>query len=92
MGKTSASDLVGLLTSVERLAMSSLTDDEKVMVLDDLKMDVPPAQFCTHCMKTRTIVLNKIEEAINGFNTTQAKSQKPKQSRARKTPTKSTKK
>ena len=35
MGKTSASDLVGLLTSVERLAMSSLTVDEKVMVLDD---------------------------------------------------------
>ena len=34
--QTSATDLVGVLTSVERLAVSSLTDDEKVLVLDDI--------------------------------------------------------
>ena len=90
--QTSATDLVGVLTSVERLAVSSLTDDEKVLVLDDMKRCIPPEQFCIHCLKTRAIVLNKIEEAINGFKATQAKSQKPVQSRARKTPTKSTKK
>ena len=90
--QTSATDLVGVLTSVERLAVSSLTDDEKVLVLDDMKRCIPPEQFCIHCLKTRAIVLNKIEEAINGFKATKAKSQKPVQSRARKTSTKSTKK
>ena len=35
--QTSATDLVGVLTSVERLAVSSLTDDEKVLVLDDIE-------------------------------------------------------
>jgi len=90
--QTSANDLVSVLTSVERLAVSSLTDDEKVMVLDDMKKCIPPEQFCIHCPQTRAIVLNKIEEAINGFQATKAKSEKPKQSRARKTPTKSTQK
>ena len=90
--QTSATDLVGVLTSVERLAVSSLTDDEKVLVLDDMKRCIPPEQFCIHCLKTRAIVLNKIEEAINGFKATQAKSEKPKQSRARKPSTTKAKK
>ena len=90
--QTSATDLVGVLTSVERLAVSSLTDDEKVLVLDDMKRCIPPEQFCIHCLKTRAIVLIKIEEALNVFNTTQAKSEKPKQSRARKPSTAKAKK
>lgn len=90
--QTSAIDLVGFLTSVERLAVSALTDDEKVLVLDDIKRCIPPEQFCIHCQKTRVIVLKKIEEAINGFQAKQAESQKSKQSRTRKTPTKSAKK
>lgn len=90
--QTSATDLVGFLTSVERLAVSALTDDEKVLVLDDIKRCIPPEQFCIHCRKTRAIVLKKIEEAINGFQAKKAESQKPKQSRAGKTSTKSAKK
>ena len=90
--QTSATDLVRVLTSVEQIAVSSLTDDEKILVLDDINRCIPPEQFCIQCLKTRAIVINKIQGAINGFNATQAKSQKPQQSRARKTPTKSTKK
>ena len=90
--QTSANDLVGILTSVERLSASAMTDDEKVLVLDDIKKCVPPVQFCVHCKDTRAIVLTKIEEAINGFKAVKATGEKPQQKRPRKTPAKSTKK
>lgn len=90
--QTSASDLVEVLASVERLSVSKLTDDEKVMVLEDIKRCFPPSQFTVNCMQTREIVLKTIEEAINGLQAKEAESQKPKQGRPRKTPPKSAKK
>lgn len=90
--QTSASELVEVLASVERLAASKLTDDEKVMVLEDIKRCFPPSQFTINCMQTREIVLKTIEETINGFIPKKTQSEKPIKSRARKTPAKSPKK
>ena len=59
--QTSATDLVRVLTSVEQIAVSSLTDDEKILVLDDINRCIPPEQFCIQCLKTRAIVINKIQ-------------------------------
>ncbi len=90
--QASASDLVEILTSVERLSASRLTNDEKAMVLEDIKRCFPPPSFCINCMQTRTIVMKVIEEAIDGFTPKKAESEKPVKNRARKASAKSTKK
>ena len=90
--QTSAINLVSILTEVDALMSSSLTDEQKAHVLDDINRCIPPEQFCIHCMKTRAIVKEKIQETLNGLKTSKEKSQKPIKSRAGKVSTKSTKK
>jgi len=90
--QTTAASLVGLLTTVDALMASSLTNDQKTIILDDMLKGIPPEQFCIHCLRTRAIIINKIQEAIDGFKATQSTGKKPVQSRARKTPAKGTKK
>ena len=87
-----ASSFIGLLTTVDQLMATSLTDDQKIIILDDMLNGLPPEQFCAHCKRTRAIVSNKIKEAIDGFKATQTKGEKPKQSGQRKIPAKSPKK
>jgi len=91
--QTSAISLVSILTEIDVLVSSSLTDEQKVHVLDDIDRCIPPEQFCVNCLKTRAIVKAKIKETINGLKTnTKEKSQKPIKSRAGKASTKSAKK
>ena len=89
--QTSAIDLVGVFTELDNVMSSSLTKEQKLHILDDINMCIPPEQFCVHCMKTRAILKAKIRENIDGLKATEKTSQKPKPSRARKTPTKSAK-
>ena len=90
--KISAVDLLSIMGEAEKVATSSLQNEDKIAVLDDLDFGLPPEQFCAGFTKTRAIVRSKIQELMNGIEATQTKSEKPIKSRARKTPTKSTKK
>lgn len=88
---TSAVELVRVMASLEQLMSLALSDEQKVDILEDIQKSIPPHQFCTNSIKTRAILVIKIQENIDGLKTKKATSEKPKQSRARKTPTKSTK-
>lgn len=88
----SVTDYVTMLTTVEQVVSSKLSDTNKQTILGEMLTSLPPRQLCVNTKGTRDIVQNNIQEAIDGFTATKAKSEKPKQSRARKTPTKSPKK
>ena len=92
--QTSAHDLVGLLTSVERVAAShTLNNEQKKLVLGEMLNGLPPDQFCVYSKQTKAIVTKIIQEKLYGLQPPEkAKSEKPKQNRAGKAPTKSTKK
>jgi len=85
-------DLVRVLTEADTLMSSSLTDEHKAQVLEEIQKCLPPAQFCNQFPKTREICKDKLQEHIDGLKTTKTKGKKPVQSRARNAPTKSTKK
>jgi len=86
-----AQDLVGLLTSVQAVVASDLTDDEKIIVLQDIQNGMPPMQFCINSAGTRAITSAKISEAIDGLQPKKAQSKKPVQKRAGKASAKGTK-
>jgi len=88
----SAIDLVRVLAEADRLMSSSLTDEQKAQVLEEIQNCLPPVQFCNQFPKTREICKEKLQEHIDGLKTTKTKGEKPKQSRARKVSAKSTKK
>jgi len=89
---SSVTDFVALLTTAEQVVSSKLSDTDKKTILGEMLTSLPPKQLCVNTKGTRDIVQNNIQEAIDGFTATKAKSEKPKQSRARKAPTKSPKK
>ena len=87
-----AQDLVGLLTSVQAVVASDMTDEEKITVLRDIQNGMPPTQFCINSAGTRAITSAKISEAIDGLQPKKAESKKPIQKGPRKASAKGTKK
>lgn len=62
----SVSDLVKLLTSIETVRdHSGLSDDEKLEMLTELRHEVPAGSLCRFSLKTRNIVEQRLNEAIN---------------------------
>lgn len=89
--QNTAMELVRLLSGIEQVMSSSLSDEQKADVLSEMQVGLPPEKLCINSTKTRQIIEAKIKETIDGFKTTETKSEKPKQSRKRKTPTKGAK-
>ena len=87
----SAITLVEILARAESVAASTLEDQQKALVLDDILKCLPPAQHCVTFAETRAIVAAKINEISDGFKAKKTKGEKPKQSRQRKAPAKSAK-
>jgi len=90
--QVTANDLLGYLDRLEHLRASNLTQDEKKIVTEEIYKGFPEPQYCVHFKQTRAIVVAKYEEYLNGFKPKETQSEKPKQSRQRRTSAKSTKK
>lgn len=89
--QVSAIDLLAYADRLEGLRLSDWSDKEKLIVAQDIMKSFPQPAYCVHSIQTRQIIASKYEDYINGFTTKEAQSQKPKQSRGRKAPTKSPK-
>ncbi len=89
--QVTAIDLLAYADRLERLQASNWSDHEKRLVAQDILKSFPQPAYCVHNIETRLIVARKYEDYINGFTTKEAQSEKPKQKRVRKTPTKSPK-
>jgi len=90
--QSSAAQLMSQYISAKSVTASDLSDENKQIILGEMLTELPPEQFCIHCKGTRAVISNLITELLDGVKATQAKAEKPKQSRARKTSTKSPKK
>lgn len=86
--KITAFDLVHLLDGVERVSASKIPDEQKILVLQDLRKAVPEPVFCASALATRDYVLQTIEGAIHGC-AEKTKSQIPVKKGTRASPTES---
>ena len=64
--KITAFDLVRMAHEVERVSASKIPDEQKILVLKDLRNAVPEPVFCPSGLATRDYVLETIEGALNG--------------------------
>jgi hypothetical protein len=64
--KITAFDLVRMVHEVERVSASKIPDEQKILVLQDLRNAVPEPVFCPSGLATRDYVLQTIEGALNG--------------------------
>jgi|TARA_B110000444_G_scaffold255809_1_gene290927 hypothetical protein len=64
--KITAFDLVRMTHEVERVSASKIPDDQKTLVLTELRNAVPEPVFCASGLATRDYVLQTIEGALNG--------------------------
>jgi len=64
--KITAFDLVRMAHEVERVSASKIPDEQKILVLQDLRNAVPEPVFCPSGLATRDYVLQTIEGALNG--------------------------
>jgi hypothetical protein len=64
--KITAFDLVRMVHEVERVSASKIPDEQKILVLQDLRNAVPEPVFCASGLATRDYVLQTIEGALNG--------------------------
>ncbi len=90
--QVTAIELLALAGSIEDLRSANFTDEEKTQIGQDILKSFPQPEYCVHSFQTRLIVLNKLQEFLDGFSTKETKTEKPKQSRSRKAPAKSPKK
>ena len=74
--KITAFDLVRMAHEVERVSASKIPDEQKSLVLQDLRKAVPEPVFCPSGLATRDYVIETIEGALNGCAKT-TKSQIP---------------
>jgi len=61
-----AFDLVRLVHEVERVSASKIPNEQKTLVLTELKHAVPEPIFCPAGLATRDYVLDNIQGALNG--------------------------
>ena len=90
--QVTAIELLVYADSLERLRASDFSNADKRRIAEEIMHSFPQPQYCVHSLQTRLIVASKYEDFINGFKTKETPPEKPKQSRKRKTPTKSPKK
>ena len=64
--KITAFDLVRMAHEVERVSASKIPDEQKILVLQDLRNAVPEPVFCPSGLATRDYVIQHIEGALNG--------------------------
>jgi hypothetical protein len=64
--KITAFDLVRMTHEVERVSASKIPDEQKILVLKDLRNAVPEPVFCPSAVATRDYVIQQIEGALNG--------------------------
>ena len=64
--KITAFDLVRMTHEVERVSASKIPDEQKILVLKDLRNAVPEPVFCPSGLATRDYVIQQIEGALNG--------------------------
>ena len=82
---TTASELVGLLTRIEDVCVHpSLSDDEKVIILTEMRSEIPADRLCRFSPKTLAIVKDKMEKAIHVRE--KAKSKSPTKNRTKASP------
>ena len=86
--KITAFDLVRMTHEVERVSASKIPDEQKILVLQDLRNAVPEPVFCPSGLATRDYVIQQIEGALNGCAKT-TKSQIPIEKGTRASPTQS---
>ena len=86
--KITAFDLVRLMHEVERVSASKIPDDQKILVLTELRNAVPEPIFCASGLSTRDYVIQQIQGAIDGC-AKNTKSKIPVKKGTGKTPTES---
>ena len=86
--KITAFDLVRMTHEVERVSASKIPDEQKILVLQDLRKAVPEPVFCPSGLATRDYVIQQIEGALNGCAKT-TKSQIPIEKGTRASPAQS---
>ena len=86
--KITAFDLVRMAHEVERVSASKIPDEQKILVLQDLRNAVPEPVFCAAATATRDYVIQQIEGALNGCAKT-TKSQIPIEKGTRASPAQS---
>ena len=86
--KITAFDLVRMAHEVERVSASKIPDEQKILVLQDLRKAVPEPVFCPSGLATRDYVIQQIEGALNGCAKT-TKSQIPIEKGTRASPAQS---